>query len=105
MINTSTTEENLTTPAVSQPITNTVDEVIEVEKDLEDSSTAGQHQATLAFRGTRVQPDIFLSEDFFYNWKRQCTLTPISRAKVLPKLSKMGIPTTILDRLTSIHLT
>ena len=43
VINTSTTEENLTTPAVTQPITNTVDEVIEVEKDLEDSSTAGQH--------------------------------------------------------------
>ena len=60
---------------------------------------------TLAFRGSVVQPEIFLSEDFFYNWKRQCTLTPISRAKVFPKLSKMGIPMTILDRLTSIQLT
>ena len=56
-------------------------------------------------RGTEVQPDALLDEDFFYNWKRQLTLTPIGRAKVLPKLAKMGIPMTILDRLTSTQLT
>jgi hypothetical protein len=105
VINTSTTEENLTTSAVSQPIALTVEEVIELEKDLEDSSTAFQHQATLAFRGTGVQPEIFLREDFFFNWERQCTSTPISWAKVLPNLSEMGIPMTILDRLTSTQLT
>ena len=33
------------------------------------------------------------------------TLTPIGRAKVLPKLAKIGIPMTILDRLTSTQLT
>ena len=79
-----------TTPAVNQPIALTVEEVLDVEKDLEDSSSAGLSQATLESRGTEVQPDALPDEDFFYNWKRQVTLTPIGRAKVLPKLAKMG---------------
>ena len=39
----SQTVEALTTPAVSQPINLTVEEVLNVEKDLEDSSSAGKH--------------------------------------------------------------
>ena len=88
----SNTDKMQTTPAVSQPIALTVVKIMDVKKDLEDSSSAGQHQATLAYRGTEVQPDGFLDEDFFYNWKRQETLTPIGRTKVLPKLARWASP-------------
>jgi hypothetical protein len=39
VIDTSTTEEILTSPAVSQPIALTVEEVMDVEKDLDERST------------------------------------------------------------------
>ena len=94
MVTLSHTEEVLTTPAVNQPIALTVEEVLIVE-----------HQPTLAYRGTEVQPDIFLDEDLFFNCKHQCTLTQLARAKVMPKLAKMGIPMTILVKLTSTQLT
>ena len=95
--NNSNPEQAKATPAVIQAIALTVEEVQDVENTLEDNSSAGVYQATLEARGTEVQPDSLLDEDFFYNWKRQVTLTPIGRAKVLPKLHKMGVPMVILN--------
>ena len=47
------TVETATIPAVAQPIKLTIEEVIVVEMDVDDSSEAGNYQATLAFRGTK----------------------------------------------------
>ena len=47
------TVEVVTTPTVAQPINLTIEEVLVVEMDMEDSNSAGRHQATLA----RVQGD------------------------------------------------
>ena len=74
---------------MAQPIKLTIEEVIVVEMDVDDSSEAGNYQATLAFRGTEEQPDLYLHETMFYNWKRLGSLTPLPRGKVLPKLAKM----------------
>ena len=56
------------------------------------------------FKGTEEQPAIYLDESLFYKWKRLGSLT-LPRGKVVPKLSKMGIPMTILNELSSTQLT
>ena len=90
---------------MAQPINLPVEEVLVVEMDVEDSISTGRHQATLAFSGTEVQPDIYMDESLFYNWKRLGSRTPLPRGKVLPKLAKMGIPMTLLNELSSTQLT
>ena len=90
------TVEVVTTPAVSQSISLTIEEVLAMENDVEDSNSAGRHQATLAIRSTGIQPAFYMDERLFYNWKCLGSRTPLPRGKVLPKLAKMGIPMTII---------
>ena len=92
--------ETVATPSVPQPIKLTIEEVIVVEMEVDNSNDAGTYQAYLDFRGTEEQPALYLDENMFYNWKCLGSLTPLPRGKVMPKLAKMGIPMTILTELT-----
>ena len=69
---------------MAQPIKLTIEEVIVVEMDVDDSNEAGKYQANLAFRGTEVHSALYLDDNMFYNWKRLSSLTPLPRGKVLP---------------------
>ena len=52
-----------------------------------------------------MQPDMYLDEHSFYNWKCVGSLTPLARGKGMPKLETMGIPITMLVKLTLTMLT
>ena len=98
------TMEVVTLPAVAQPISLTIEEVLVVEHDMENNNSAGRHQVTLSIRGTEIQPAFYMDESLLYNWRRLGSRTPLPRGKVLPKLAKMGIPMTILNGLSSTQL-
>ena len=70
-----------------------------VEIEVDDSNEVRTYQASLAFRGTKEQPTLYLDENMFNNWKCLGSLTPLPRGKLMPKLAKMGIPMTILREL------
>ena len=71
---------------------------------VDDITDAGVFQASLEVRGKEKHPDQFLNKTMFYNWKCVGSLTPLKRSKITPKLDRMGIPTTMLQKLTSTSL-
>ena len=75
-----------------------------VEMELDDTTDAGIHQASLNIRVQEKQPAKFMDECLFYNWKCVGSLKPLKRCRIVPKLDRMGIPTTMLQNLTSTSL-
>ena len=73
--------------------------------EVDDSNNAGIYQATLAIRRQQSQPAVYLDDSYFYNWKCVGSLTHLPRGNSRPKLERMGIPNTILVKLTSTMLT
>ena len=60
------------------------------------------HQNTLSVKGVPRDflPEALKDPKHSYNWRKQCTMSPLKRAKIIPKLRAQGIEEWVLEGMT-----